>query len=328
MYLTGLQIEGFRGALQWSLPTDQAASTSQMLPLPKGRAGCAVADAITLFAAALTTMGPPEQADPSLHMGLFPASQRLGWAGPATSVVGQGLDAELQGLRGPAVASLVAEGSRALTIEAVLALDPPLFGRMREHALRDPRMVTALGQNPGVRIKVGWLFSKNRENANPSVLFLRVGDVGFELSGKERPAWVPDLFHDLGRRFARTDPFEPPAAVARQWLDATLSPDPKVRRGIAAAHAALCAPPFDLPALGLVRDAADDTTVEIVFGEELARVRQLGRPALDAMRIVYAAYVLRPDVLLLDEPIPPEQIRWLTKLTEADEAPVEQIWHG
>jgi hypothetical protein len=311
MYLTGLHIEGFRGAEQWSHE-----GSSRLIALPKGRIGCAIADAISLFGAGFGGTG------------LLALAQRLGWAGPETTVVGQGSDAELQGLRAPAVAAVVTPGARTVTIEGVLALDPPLFGQLREHAARDPRMVTALGQKPSVRIKVGWLFSKDRTNAHASVLFLRVGDVAFELAGKDRPMWVPELLTDVGRRFARTDPFEGPAEVAKRWVEATISPDPIVRQGLNKAITSLRAEPFGLPAPGLLQSGASHGDIEVVFGEELSRVRQLGRFAHDALRITYAAYVLRPDVLVVDELISAELKDWFLALTEADDAPVEQIWHG
>src|SRR5262245_61410955 len=128
MYLTGLQIEGFRGAEQWSFP-----GGGRVVGLPPGPLGCAVADAIALFGAGLGS---------SDRLAL---ARRLGWASAGTIVVGEGSEAELQGLKAPAVSSVVADGLRAVTIEGVLALDPPLYGRLREHAARDPRMVTALG---------------------------------------------------------------------------------------------------------------------------------------------------------------------------------------
>ena len=318
MYLTGLQIEGFRGAEHWSMP----AGAGRVMALPQGLSGCAVADAITLFGAALG--GADRMA----------VARRLGWAGPATVLVGEGADGELQGLRASAVSAVVADGLRTVTVEAVLALDPPLFGQLREHAARDPRMVTALGQDPSVRIKVGWLFSKDRTNAHTSVLSLRVGDVGFEIAGKDRPAWVPELLSDLGHRFARTDPFEPVSVTARRWLEATLSANPVARQGLAAANTALGLPPFGLPALGLLQETSGadqeeaSRDIEVVFGDELARVRQLGRHAHDALRIAYATFVLRPDVLVIDEPLGPELRDWFQALTEADEAPVEQVWHG
>lgn len=317
MYLTGLQIEGFRGAERWSLP----AGPGRVVALPEGLSCCAVADALTLFGAAL---GGTDR---------LALARRLGWASPATALVGEGADAELQGLRASAVSAVVAPALRSVTIEALLALDPPLFGQLREHAARDPRMVTALGQDPSVRIKVGWLFSKDRTNAHASVLSLRVGDVGFEIVGKDRPSWVPELLSNLGRRFARTDPFEPVGVTAERWLAATLSSDPAVRAGLAAANLALAQPPFELPAPGLLQETSTgsqevDRDIEVVFGDGLARVRQLGRQAHDALRIAYATFVLRPDVLVIDEPLGPELRDWFQALTEADEAPVEQVWHG
>lgn len=319
MYLTALQIEGFRGSERGAPQRAPLAAEAHIVALPEGLPGCVFADAITLFSAALAASGGHGSA------GLLDAAKLLGFAKQSTEIAGQGADAELQGLSSSAVASVVADGQRSITIEAQIALDPPLFGKMREHAARDPRMVTALGQDPAVRLKVGWLFSKDRTNATPSVLFLRVGDVSFELSGKERPIWVPDLLSDLGRRFVRSDPFEPVERLAERWHEALLSPDPAIRRGLARASAALMRPPFSLPPVGLLREPSG--AAEIALGDELLRIRQLGRSAGDALRIVLDTFVKGPDVLVLDEPLSPTLLQWLSELLDADASPVEQVWH-
>lgn len=308
MYLTRLQVEGFRGAEHTVVEP-----TGRVVPLPTGAGGCAVADAIDLLAAGL---------DPSR---LRAVAERLGWTTGATAIVGTGADAELSDLHPPSVSAVVLDGLRAVTIEGTLALDPPLYGRLRSHAARDPRMVTALGQQPAVTVKVGWLFSADRTHAHPSVLFVRIGEVGFDTSGKDRPPWLPDLLVELGTRFRRIDPFEPMSELAERLLAATLSPDPAVRAGFERARSAVGLAPFHLPSAGLVR-AGD--RLDLVFGPELVRLRQLGRAAADALRFAEAAFVLRPDILVSQEPASPEIRAWFESLTEADDAPVEQVWVG
>lgn len=306
MFIGRLQLEGFRGAEH--LVVDGA----RVARLAEGPSGSAVADGLDLLAVAL---------DPSRARA---TADRLGWWADGSQVVGEGSDVELHGLRAPAVGAIILPGARALTIEAALHLDPPLFGRMREHAARDPRMVLALGSEPVVHVKVGWLVSRDRATAHPSVLHFRVGDVGFDTAGKERPGWLPELLVDLGGRFHRTDPFEAPGIVAERLLAATLSPDPAVRAGYATMRRALSAEPFSLPEPGLVR-AGD--RLDLSFGDDLRTARQVGRAAVDALRWAEAAFVIRPDVLVLDEGTASGASReWWSALVEADDAPVEQVW--
>ncbi len=304
MYVTALRTEGLRGG-----PGALAELTrSVSLPAPPG--ACAAGDALVLLSAALSP------ARVSMVGG-------LGWAPDGLKVVGEGGDLELQGLESAAVAASVEAGAHAVTIEAELLLDPPLYGQLRDQAVRDPRVVTALGQRPSLSVKVGWLLNRDRSVAAPSVLGVRVGDVAFETVGKDRPAWLPNLLEDLGGRFARPQPLEPVDAVALRLLEASLSADPERRAGWRRVVAALQLPPFSLPEPGLVR-VADH--VQAVFGPDLLRVRQLGRAAWDALRLAEAALLVRPDVLIVDEPVTAPVREWLEALPEADDAPVEQVW--
>jgi hypothetical protein len=305
MYLSRVELEGFRGADRREVDAERVTA------LPAGQEGAAIADAVDLFAAAL---------DPSR---LATLAQRLGWATDRTVVVGEGSDAELQGLWPAGVDAVVAAGQRSVTVECTIALDPPLYGRLRDHAVREPRMVAALGQDPSVRIKVGWLFNRDRRSADPGLLHLRIGDVGFETAGKDRPQWLPELLVEIGRRFCRTEPFEPVDALAERLLAASLSTDPLVRAGFERLQASLALAPFSLPRLGLARA---DGRLEIVFGKELVTLRQLGRPAFDAVRWAEAAFVVRPDVLVVDEPVSADLRKWWAGVAEAEDAPVEQVW--
>jgi hypothetical protein len=313
MYLTRLEVEGFRGAEHRVI---EVSDGGRGAALPEGPARCAVADAIDLLAAGLD------------QLRMLGVARRLGWASPGTEVAGEPGDAELQGLHAPSVAAVLARDVRAVTIDATLALDPPLYGRLREHAARDPRMVTALGHEPSVRVKVGWLVSRDRSSLNPAVLMVRVGDVGFETQGKDRPAWLPELLVELGGRFGRVDGAIDADTLAERLLAAQTSPDPERRAAAVRLADALVATPFSLPRPEVVRAGA---RVELAFGPELLRARQLGRDAVDAVRLAEAAFLARPDVLVVSDTVPVGEgegavKRWLAALPERDEAPVEQVW--
>lgn len=305
MYLTRVELEGLRGAEQLSIE-----GAERLASLPPGPLGGIVADAIELLAATLD------------RSRLLRAVERLGWSTPATEL-GGGEEPELLGLHGATASAFVADQARAFTVGAEFALDPPLFGRLRDHAHRDPRMVTALGQRPAVRVKVGWLFTRDRTGVAPSVLSLRIGDVGFDATGKDRPQWVPELLGELGRRFRRTDAFEPFPILAERLLAATLSPDPVARAGWERVRAAAVEPPFGLPVPGLVR-AGD--RLEVCLGPDLVRLRQAGRAAWDALRLLEAALLGRPDVLVIDEAVSERVRAWLGALLDAPDAPIEQVW--
>lgn len=302
MYVTRLRIEGLRGA------PEEHSELSRVVSMPRGVARCAIADGLVLLASAL---------DPRALWGF----DTLGWSDAPERVGDE--DPQIQGLDPAAVGAAIAPGVQAITIEAGLHLDPPLFGQLRAQAARDPRMVTALGQRPVLYAKVGWLLNQDRSAASPAILGIRVGDVAFETSGKERPAWLPSLSRDLAGRFARTTPLEPVGAAALRGLVASLSPDPEARAGWRQVVEVLQQPPFSLPEPGLVRIDGD---VQLVFGPALHRVRQIGREAWDALRIVEAALLSRPDVLVIDEVVSPEVARWLAALPEAEQAPIEQVW--
>src|SRR5688572_4136905 len=100
MYLTRLQVEGFRGAEHTVIEP-----AGRIVPLASGVGGCAVADAIDLLAAGL---------DPSRSKGM---AERLGWTTEATTIVGTGSDTELSDLHPPSVSAVVADGLRAATVE-------------------------------------------------------------------------------------------------------------------------------------------------------------------------------------------------------------------
>ncbi len=301
MYVTRLRIEGLRDA------PEELGDLSRVASLPSGLARCAVADALALLSAAL---------DPAQLPGL----DTLGWGAFA---IPSEPDHPVEGLDPVEVGSALSEGTENVTVEAELHVGPPVVGQLRRHALRDPRMVTALGQRPALSLKVGWLFSVDRTIASPSVLGLRVGEVAFETLGKDRPVWLPRLLVDLAGRFARTTPLESVASVTQRALDASLSPDPRIRACWQRLASSLQSPPFSLPEPLIVQQAGRS---QLVFGPRLSRIRQIGRGALDHLRLLEAALVGRPDVLVIDESLSPAVARWFAQLPEGAQAPIEQIW--
>lgn len=305
MYVTRLATEGLRHAPPELVELDRVVQ----LPDPPGRR--AVADALVLFAAGLRP-GP-----------CLPLLRGLGWGGTVHPGTDDDDDTQFRDLDAAAVRSMVEDDTRAVTVDARLSLDPPLYGRLRSQAMRDPRVVTALGQEATLSLKVGWLFNGDRSAVVPSLLGVRIGDVPFEASGPDRPTWLPGLVRDLAGRFRLTDPYEPLAELQHALRTALLSPEPTIRTGFEAWGDTLEAAPFSLPRPTVVEVGG---RAQLVFGPHLLRARQLGRDAIDISRVVYAAMVERPDVLVVAETTPPSLAEWLRALPEAEDAPIEQIW--
>ncbi len=296
MYVTELRIEGMRHV------TEDLVELPRFVRLPAGPAGVAIADALTLFAVGLS--GSPRAGLAALSWG-----RTLEWIGEGS--------VEVHGLAPRSVDAAVDPEAPAVRVEAFLALDPPLFGRMRAAAVRDPRVAVGLGEDPVLALKVGWLFNGTRTVMTPSLLGVRLGDRPFEPVGAERPAWLPELVRDVASRFARTDPHVEPTtkALHEAWLHPS---DPAGRRALGA----LAHPPWELPE---PRFARLGDGLEIVFGDEPLRLRQLGRYAADGLRLATAAHVVRPDVLVAVDTTSADEA-FLAGLPEADDAPIEQVF--
>ncbi len=310
MYVTRSKADGLRDALpEWS-------EHDRVVELPAGPdpARCALADSLVLFAAALHD--DPGRLLVGLEWGVL---ERVGDADLG--------DLELHGLNPAVVQGMVEPGHHSITVDVELQLDEPAFAQLRRHAARDPRLVTALGQRPALSVKVGWLFNGDYTVATPSTLGVRVGDVAFETVGRERPPWLPEVLGAIGNRFLRTDPFEPPFMLAERLRSAMMSHDPERRRRFAELVHLFGEPPFDTgrgaPSFGI---AEYDRVPFLVFGEGLHRLRQVGRATGDALRVAAAAWIDRPDVLVVTEPVSAGVLDWLRALPELDDAPVEQVW--
>ena len=306
MFVTRIEADGLRHA-----PRLSGLDRTPSLPAPP--AAVAVADALRLFTVAV---------DPSRATSLRP----LGWVGASTEPLHdddtQRVDM-LLGLLPGAVRRSLEPDVRSVAVDVSMAPDPPLYGRLREHAVRDPRLVTALGQEAELHVKAGWLLTSDRASASPDLLGARMGDVSFPLAGKERPAWLLPLLVDLVARIAVVDPDEPLGAVTDRLFAAAISHRSEPRRAWARAAAALSAPPFDLPTPEWV---TVDDGLTLAFGEHLLAPRQLGRRAAEAVRLVEATIVRAPDVLVVPMELPDDVVAWLHAHTDGDEATLEQVF--
>lgn len=319
MFVTTLRVSGLRDAPEW-----EGADLQRVVELPPGPPGIAIADALDLFAGSLDAV--------ALRLAL----ERLGLARGGEILEEGGLPVQADITDPGAVAAWVdVERTRNVTVQVELEPDPPLFGRLRELALRDPRLVTALGQSPTIRVKAGWLLSRDRSVAAIGLSELAVGEVAFPATGAERPAWLLQILQDVGGRFRRVDWREGEAALSARLRDAALSADPDRRRAYRAAVEALAGEPFGLGALELVQDAPAEAAppgtpagVHACFGSSLRRTRQFGPAAVEALRLVEAVHLAGPDVLVVEAPgslqRDPAAVRaWLAAATESS---LEQVF--
>ena len=307
MRLIALNVEGLAGAPEWSMELESAQA------LPPAPLGMAVADAIALFAAALDS-GRCERI--LGRMGLVRGEQEF-------LTDAHGFIEEVSGMDAFEVESLLdPEGGRRVTVTARIALDPPLFGTLREESMRDPRMLAALGEDPTLTLKVGWLFTTDRTAASVGVLDARVADTAFATGRSERPAWMNILLRAVGARVGGVGADTGSTEMGATLLAAALSADPQTRARYQRLASALAAPPFALGTLELVQRGE---RVQLAFGEHLVRARQLGPGALRAVRVAHAALVAAPDVLVVEEPSAVEWSGWLTDLTQGQGATLEQV---
>lgn len=230
------------------------------------------------------------------------AAATLGWAGTWD-------DGELALQRPLTEAAAVAHP--ALVVEADVRPDPPMFGRIREHVLRDPERAGGLAEG-SLTVRVGWQLTPDRRVVRPDLLGVRLGSAPFPLG--EMPAWITTLLRDLGGRVRWVDRDEPLSAVADRLLDALLGDDPGRRRD--------------------ARAALEHAGVEVVRTEGRARLAlagelhplRWGHPELPTtVRLAEAALLGRPDVLVVPFAVDAATRAWLEGLTDGDDAALEQV---
>ena len=322
MLLHSLTAQGLRDANELEMT-----ALGPVVELPAGASGIAVLDALTFWAAALDPDACRELL-PTLGLTMVPPGSAPDEVPPL--LVENGLPVQVALADGKAAGLLLtaAEPCR-VTVEVDLVLDPPMFGRLREHAVRSPMLVAALGQHPSVTVKVGWLFSRDRTLASITVHAVQIGETSFPMHEAER--WLIELLGTIGRRVARLGVARSEADMGA-WLAAyQLSASRELRDRFAACAQTLSGAPFHLDELSLI---ADKGCFYPSFTPSIYRARQLGLGAMDALELVALLMLERPDIVLADGssvgfPGQAQLRAWLTELLAEDGAPIEQIfWMG
>lgn len=310
MLITHLRTEGLRAADGVDL-----VRPGRQRVLPQGPAGVGLLDGLSLAVAAL---------DPSRTVPTLTDLGVIADPGQAELLVEHELPVQVS-LEDADVAMLVdADQSRTIRVHLDAELDPPMFGRLREHAMRDPRLVSALGEAT-LALKAGWVWTTDLTTASISVLSVAVGGVSFPLVGADRPTWMTGLLHDVATRIRRAAPADE-AALSHRLLAASLSPDPEVRARFERLRRLTAEAPFELGELGLVRTG---DRVRTCFGSSLLRPNQLGPAALDALALTTSVILDQPDVLFAVRPAaslpdPAAVLTWLKGCTTGDDAVLEQ----
>ncbi|TVQ90423.1 MAG: hypothetical protein EA397_12615 [Deltaproteobacteria bacterium] len=308
MYVTSLRTDGLRFAHDAAVDLP-----SRLVHLADGPANLALFDALELFRAACEAE----------H--LESALSRLDVVDPFEDLevsAEHGLPEQISFAHGDAESLLRPDGTRTIKVRVDLALDPLLYGTLREQALRDPRLVTALG-DATASITVGWVFTNDLHTASIARLQVRIGDVSFPSAGNERPRWLAPWLRDIAGRFRRitSDDLD---VVAERLLEAAFSSDPVMRQRYHTLRQALEAPPFNLGRLELVHLRG---VVTPCFGPELVRPRLVGRRGAELLQIATAVLLDQPDVLLIEriDPADAPLLAWLEAATQGEDAVLEQV---
>jgi hypothetical protein len=309
MYVSAIRIEGLRDADGFEL-----SDLGSVVTLPAGPQGGAVADALVLVGATLQAAQTRA------------AVTALGFAGPWDVEVWEedGLPVQVVWKDAGAVHPWLAEHTRQVTIDVELALDPPMFGRLRELAVRDPRLVSGLADQ-GITLKLGWLLTSDLTAAAPSVLSVAIGSVRFSAVGSDRPPWLVELVALVAKKIARVPWEGSTEELAARLHDASTSPLTEVRAAWRRLATAMGAPPFGFGEAQLVSSGRSNTPVAVAFGPELRRARAFGPSAQHALHLAEAVLLNAPDVLVVDDP-GGDLREWLIAHTTGDEATLEQVW--
>ena len=193
-----------------------------------------------------------------------------------------------------------------------LALDPPLFGRLRALAERDARLVDALAEGPTLSLVTGLRFSPGWDAAAAELLGVRVGDQSFPTAGPDKPAWLDGLVRGMSRRVQR-------GRLARSaWAHAAASWEPAEQRGLERAIAAVAAPPASLGRLVPLAEGP------AVWGNEIVPVGQFGAAAGAAVDLIGAVHLSGADVLVVPD-VDPAWRDWLAAQVDGEDSALEQV---
>ena len=296
MYLRSIRVRGFA-----DLPNAHIEDCERWMHLHgPSPAVTALGDAIELGFAALSM---PALIRLACRLGLIP--ERLP---PEDSSLE--LPDQIDNLDPVAVKGILSPSARrALNVELELHLDPPLFGRLREHAAREPRLATALATSPTIHLSVGALFTVSHDAMAIHLDGFAVGEQRFPTHGKERPAWLNRFLASLRGRFHRFD-LEDDAPA--QLLDAATSRDHH-----AAYHQWQSALGPDGPHLRVARGADDRPTL---LGDDQP-LRRYGQAGQDRAALAAAIHLSGADILWAES-----ADALLKQAVESDPSPLEQVF--
>ena len=296
MYIRSIRVRGFR-----DLPEAHIENCDRWMDLQgPSPAVTALGDAIELGFSVLSVTA------------LARLAWRWGMVSDSLPPAEEGLDfpEQLDQLDPVAVQAILAPGARrALKVDLELHLDPPLFGRLREHAAREPRVVTALADRPTIQLSVGALFTLSLDTMAIHLDGFAVGNQRFPTHGKDRPAWLNRFLASLRGRFHR---FDLEDDFPEQLLDAATS-----REGHAAYAAWQSALAPDGPSLRVARGADDRP---ILLGDDQP-MRRYGQAGQDRASLAAAIHLSGADILWAES-----DDDLLKRAVEANPSPLEQVF--
>jgi len=216
---------------------------------------------------------------------------------------------------------LLAPGpTNTVSVSLDLELDPPQFGQLRQHAVHDPDLVSALG-NARLRLTTGWAFTPNLTLGSPAILSARLGDHHLD---REKKSWVVPWLVSLASRLHAHTPRPPNVEL---WAQAQRSPDPARRSAYQRAIQALKRPPFSIGELRVVETGGKRW---LVGGEELLPLTRLGPLVCNAVALVESVFLDDADILVVEEPCaltehPRALLNWLARQATEPDSPLEQV---
>lgn len=297
MYIRAIEVHGFR-----DLPDFQATGLGRRVRVQgPGPAATALGDALSLFFAAL------EPAALGRWLGT------MGLLGPAEApeILGEPHPEQARWTHRRAAQDLLDPGGRDLRIRLDLAIDPPLFRTITEHAGREPRLLAALGAGADLGVGLSFLFAQSFDAMAIHLDRFEVGGERFPTAEADRPPWMRQALRALVGRLHRA---EAPDAVrlAERAAAHLLARD---RFGAYLAWQAALR-----PQLGTLRPCQAPGEAALLLADELP-LRRLGPDALRRAALAAEAWLHDSDVLFVDDG--PE---WIESAIEGEPSALEQVF--
>lgn len=205
-------------------------------------------------------------------------------------------------------ALVASEVNRDLRVTLCLALDPPQFGALRDLAIKEPRLATALADGDDITVSVGALFTNTFDGLSLSVNRFLVGNETFSITAG-RPDWMSTFLHGLGRRWHRHRRIP---HLAQALLDAALSADRY--EGYRAWQEQLA------KTYGLVRVARGAGGEPTVLAEDLP-LRRFGDDALRTAELAASIHLSGAEIIWFEG-----EDSWAESTVEGDASALEQVF--